>query len=116
MLSREEVLKIAKLARLTLTEDEIGFYQKQLTRVLDHIQDLNQVLTNKEAFVQHVPVDAEPFREDVAVPFTNHDGLMKNAPPLRTIAFCYPLLWSRTNGIWYAQYSTIAFRISEEGL
>ncbi|NBX68424.1 MAG: Asp-tRNA(Asn)/Glu-tRNA(Gln) amidotransferase subunit GatC [Proteobacteria bacterium] len=92
MLSREEVLKIAKLARLTLTEDEIGFYQKQLTRVLDHIQDLNQVLTNKEAFVQHVPVDAEPFREDVAVPFANHDGLMKNAPAVENNCFLLPAI------------------------
>jgi len=92
MLSREEVLKIAKLARLTLTEDEIGFYQKQLTRVLDHIQDLNQVPTEKEAFVQHVPHDAEPFREDVAVPFTNHDGLMKNAPAVENNCFLLPAI------------------------
>jgi aspartyl-tRNA(Asn)/glutamyl-tRNA(Gln) amidotransferase subunit C len=92
MLSREEVLKIAKLARLTLTEEEIGFYQKQLTRVLGHIQDLNQVETAKEAFVQHVPIDAEPFREDKAEPFSNHDGLMRNAPAVENNCFLLPTI------------------------
>jgi len=92
MLSREEVLKIAKLARLTLTEEEIGFYQKQLTRVLDHIQDLKQVATSNEAFVKHVPEDAEPFREDKAEPFINHDGLMKNAPAVENNCFLLPAI------------------------
>jgi aspartyl-tRNA(Asn)/glutamyl-tRNA(Gln) amidotransferase subunit C len=92
MLSREEILKIAKLARLTLTEDEIAFYQKQLTRVLGHIQDLNQVQTSKEAFVQHVPNDAEPFREDRAEPFSNHDGLMQNAPAVENNCFLLPTI------------------------
>ena len=92
MLSREEVLKIAKLARLTLTEEEIAFYQKQLTRVLGHIQDLNQVTTEKEAFVRHVPNDADPFREDKAVPFSNHEGLMGNAPAVENNCFLLPTI------------------------
>lgn len=92
MLSREEVLKIAKLARLTLTEDEIAFYQKQLTRVLGHIQDLNQVQTSKEAFVQHVPNDAESFREDWAAPFANPEGLMRNAPAVENDSFLLPTI------------------------
>mgnify|MGYP006274026039 CR=1 FL=1 len=92
MLTREEVLKIAKLARLTLTEDEIVFYQKQLTRVLGHIEDLNQVQTSKEAFVQHVPSDAIPFREDRAQPFPNHEGLMGNAPAVENGCFLLPTI------------------------
>jgi aspartyl-tRNA(Asn)/glutamyl-tRNA(Gln) amidotransferase subunit C len=92
MLSRDEVLKIAKLARLTLTEDEIAFYQKQLTRVLGHIQDLNQVPTSHEAFVQHVPLDAEPFREDKAEPFANPEGLMGNAPAVENNCFLLPTI------------------------
>ncbi len=92
MLSREEVLKIAKLARLTLTEEEIGFYQRQLTRVLDHIQDLNQVPTSKEGFVQHVPSDAQCFREDRVEPFLNHDGLINNAPVVENNCFLLPTL------------------------
>lgn len=92
MLSREEVLKIAKLARLTLTEDEIAFYQKQLTRVLGHIEDLNQVETSKDAFVEHVPMDAEPFREDKAEPFANHEGLMSNAPAVENNSFLLPTI------------------------
>ena len=92
MLTREEVLKIAKLARLTLTEEEIAFYQKQLTRVLGHIQDLSQVSTEKEAFVRHVPMDANPFREDKAEPFSNHEGLIGNAPSVENNCFLLPTI------------------------
>ena len=92
MLNREEVLKIAKLARLTLNEEEIGFYQKQLTRVLGHIQDLNQVPMETSAFVQHIPSDTEPFRKDSAEPFADHVGLMKNAPSTENNSFLLPTI------------------------
>ena len=92
MLNREEVLKIAKLARLTLNEEEIGFFQKQLTRVLGHIQDLNQVPTGTTSFVQHIPSDAEPFRKDDAEPFPSPLDLMKNAPSLENNSFLLPTI------------------------
>ncbi|MDO8424660.1 MAG: Asp-tRNA(Asn)/Glu-tRNA(Gln) amidotransferase subunit GatC [bacterium] len=43
MISKEEVKHIAKLARLGLTEDEIGKFQKDLSSILDYIEKLKEV-------------------------------------------------------------------------
>ena len=43
MLSKEEVKHIAKLARLGLTEKEIGKFQKELSSILDYIEKLKKV-------------------------------------------------------------------------
>ena len=46
MLSKEEVINIAKLARLELTDSEIEKMQKDLAGILDYIGQLNKVDTS----------------------------------------------------------------------
>lgn len=43
MISREEVLHIAKLSRLAITEEETERYQKQLSAILDYVGQLSAV-------------------------------------------------------------------------
>lgn len=90
MLSRDEVLKIARLARLSLTEDEVVTYQKNLGRVLEYITELNQVQTPDPSFVKHVPEDAISLREDVASSFQNVETLLGNAPERESNSFVLP--------------------------
>jgi aspartyl-tRNA(Asn)/glutamyl-tRNA(Gln) amidotransferase subunit C len=90
MLSREEVLKIAKLARLELTEDEVALYQKNLDRVLEYVHELNSVPTPKDAFVRHVPKDSVAFREDRALPFAAAAQLVELAPASEDGSFLLP--------------------------
>lgn len=90
MLSKEEVLKIAKLARLHLSEGEVELYQKHLTRVLGYISELNQVATEKDSFVRHVPEDAKAMREDKAESFTATEAILKNAPASEENQFLLP--------------------------
>ena len=47
MITKEEVKHIAKLARLGLTEKEIGKYQKELSSILDYIEKLKEVDISK---------------------------------------------------------------------
>jgi aspartyl-tRNA(Asn)/glutamyl-tRNA(Gln) amidotransferase subunit C len=42
MISKEEVQHIAKLARLGLTEEEIGKFQKDLSSILSYIDKLKE--------------------------------------------------------------------------
>lgn len=90
MLNKEEVLKIARLARLELNETEVGLYQKHLTRVLDYIAELNQVPTPPDAFVKHIPTDATGLREDEPHPFSNTEALLANAPLKEGNSFLLP--------------------------
>ena len=43
MINKEEVKRVAKLARLGLTEREIAKYQKELSLILDYIEKLKEV-------------------------------------------------------------------------
>ena len=92
MLTSEEVLKIAKLARLELTPDEVSFFQNRLTRVLDYMEELKRVETTAIETVQHVPVDASRFREDEVKPALNQKEILANAPVLEEGGFLVPAI------------------------
>jgi aspartyl-tRNA(Asn)/glutamyl-tRNA(Gln) amidotransferase subunit C len=42
-LSRDDVLKLARLARLKLSDDEISLYQKELAEILNYVEQLDSV-------------------------------------------------------------------------
>jgi aspartyl-tRNA(Asn)/glutamyl-tRNA(Gln) amidotransferase subunit C len=95
MLTREEVLKIARLARLKLTDVEVDLYRERLARVLDYIHELNQVKTPSDAFVKHVPKDSVAFREDVAIAFADTESLLANAAESEEGHFLLPPIMER---------------------
>jgi aspartyl-tRNA(Asn)/glutamyl-tRNA(Gln) amidotransferase subunit C len=79
-LSREEVLHIARLARVALTEDEITRMSEQLSNLLENFEILQQVDT------EGVPPTAQSvtlqsvMREDVVVPSLPPEDILANAP------------------------------------
>lgn len=90
MLSREEVLKIAALARFELTEEEIKSYQTDLGRVLEYVASLSEVKTDPSALVRHVPADAVAYREDRAIAWEEASQLLENAPESEDNQFSLP--------------------------
>lgn len=42
-LTRDDVLKLARLARLDITEEEIESYRKELSAILDYVAQLDNV-------------------------------------------------------------------------
>lgn len=96
MLSAEEVLKIARLARLELTPAEVELYRSRLGRVLEYVKDLAAVPTaGEDGFVKHIPKDAVALREDMAVRFTDTELLLKNSPALEENQFLLPTIVER---------------------
>jgi aspartyl-tRNA(Asn)/glutamyl-tRNA(Gln) amidotransferase subunit C len=45
-LTREDVLKLARLARLDLTDEEVEEYRRELSEVLQYVAQLDQVDTD----------------------------------------------------------------------
>lgn len=90
MFTRDEVLGIAKLARLELTAEEVERYQQQLGRVLEYVRELESVATEDTAIVKHVPRDAVSFRGDKVLPFTATRALLDNAPATDGDGFFVP--------------------------
>ncbi len=79
-LSREEVLHIARLARLGLTEDEVDRMREQLSNILDNFEVLKRVDTTD------VPPTAQPIalqnvmRDDEVAPSLPAEDVLANAP------------------------------------
>jgi aspartyl-tRNA(Asn)/glutamyl-tRNA(Gln) amidotransferase subunit C len=67
-LSHDEVRKIAKLARLRLTEDEVAKFSDQLSDILSHAKMLEEVETDKiEAASQITGLKNVIFKDGVEV-------------------------------------------------
>ena len=80
MLSREQVLHVARLARLELTDDEVERYSGELSKVLDYIEKIEELdLTDVEP-TSHV-VDVEnALRADEPRPSWPRDDVLEAAP------------------------------------
>lgn len=79
-LSREQVMAIAELAKLALTEDEIEQYAGQLSAVLDYASSLEQLDTSAIPPTATVLPLHNVFRDDVARPSLPRDAALANAP------------------------------------
>ncbi len=66
MITREEVIHIAKLARIELTEQEIEKFQKDLSGVLDYFEILKTAPTEGIEPMMHAIVTENIEREDVS--------------------------------------------------
>jgi aspartyl-tRNA(Asn)/glutamyl-tRNA(Gln) amidotransferase subunit C len=78
-LSREEVLRIATLARLELTADEIELFSRQLAHILEYVEQIRDVDTTGVPPTSHVmnqPID----RPDTLRDHLSRDEALANAP------------------------------------
>lgn len=80
MIDKKTIKHIAKLARLSITDDEAKEYSEQLARALDHFQEISKIdTTNIEPLV--TPADIAFYaRSDEAKRETTSEEIMANAP------------------------------------
>lgn len=74
----EEVKHIAKLAKLELTEKEILKLQKQLSSILDYVDQLKAVATEKTDPISQVTGLENVFREDIVTPSLPQEKVLSN--------------------------------------
>jgi len=79
-LSRAQVLHIAELAKLALTEDEVTVFAEQLSEILDHADRLNALDTDAIPPTAHVLAPRNVMREDVPRPSLTSEQALANAP------------------------------------
>ena len=80
MLSTDEIKKIAVLVRIELREGEVEKFQKDLSSVLDYVEDLKQVDTEGLDIVASVTGLENVSREDVPVETQAQEEILANAP------------------------------------
>ncbi len=79
-LSREQVIDIADLAKLDLTEQEIDQYAEQLSAVLDYADRLNELRTDDIPPTASVLPLQSVMREDEVRPSLPPEKVLANAP------------------------------------
>jgi len=83
-ISREDVLRVAELAYLDLSEDELEKYRAQVDEILEYIGKLNELdTTNVQPMAQVLTDDQTAdatLREDLVVPCAVADEVLQRAP------------------------------------
>ncbi|MGB9521321.1 MAG: Asp-tRNA(Asn)/Glu-tRNA(Gln) amidotransferase subunit GatC [Anaerolineales bacterium] len=86
----EQVDHIARLARLNLNDEERQLYAQQLSAILDHFQQLQEIDTEGiEPTFQVVPKEM-PLRADIVSPSLARPVLLQNAPDVIAHQFRVP--------------------------
>jgi aspartyl-tRNA(Asn)/glutamyl-tRNA(Gln) amidotransferase subunit C len=98
-ITREDVLRVAELAYLDLSEAELETYRAQVDEILEYIGKLNELeTTNVEPMAQVLAddqtVDAT-LREDVVVPCAVAGDILKQAPDPEAPYFRVPKVIER---------------------
>lgn len=85
-----DVRYVAHLARLHLTDEEVGLFQGQLEQVLAYMRELGKLNVEGVEPTAHAFPVQNVFRPDEVCPGLEHDLAMKNAPSHRQGQFIVP--------------------------
>ena len=89
-ITKQEVEKVAKLARLEITEAEKAAFAKQLSQILTHVETLKQYDTAGIEPTATVLGQVNVFREDVGQPSLPVEQALANAPEREADGFAVP--------------------------
>jgi aspartyl-tRNA(Asn)/glutamyl-tRNA(Gln) amidotransferase subunit C len=79
-LTREEVRRVAVLARLRLSGEEEERFTEQLDKILQYMDKLKELDTSAVEPLAHVIDITNAFREDTVTNHPDADALLANAP------------------------------------
>ena len=90
-LTRQDVEKIAHLARLAITEQEMPVYVTSLSSIVDFVDELSRVQTGTVEPMAH-PLDGQQqrLRADVVSESDNHTKYQANAPAVQAGLYVVP--------------------------
>jgi aspartyl-tRNA(Asn)/glutamyl-tRNA(Gln) amidotransferase subunit C len=80
MLDRDQVLHVARLARLELGEEEVVRMAEELSKVLDHIEKIRELDLEGVAPTSHVIDVVNALRADDPTPSLPRDVILAAAP------------------------------------
>ena len=90
MIGREQVLHVAKLARLRLSEDEIERMSSELSGILDHIEKIGELELDDVEPTSHVVALDNVLRPDEPRPSWPRERMLEPAPDAADGGFRVP--------------------------
>src|SRR5271170_4103419 len=98
-ISTEDVLRVAELAYLDLSEDELEKYRAQIDEILEYIGKLNELDTENVQPMAQVLSDDQTadatLREDLIVPSAVAEDVLRQAPDPEAPYFRVPKVIER---------------------
>jgi aspartyl-tRNA(Asn)/glutamyl-tRNA(Gln) amidotransferase subunit C len=89
-ISTADVAKVARLARLSLSDDELDTATGQLAAMLEHFADIDELeLDDVDPMTQPYPLQ-NVFRDDVELPTLDRDEVLAAAPEVAEHRFKVP--------------------------
>ena len=79
-LDTNTINKIAKLARIRLSEEEAKDLLKDVNSILDWVEQLNEVNTDSVEPLANISLSILPQRKDEAKDINSADEILKNSP------------------------------------
>ncbi|MFZ1517828.1 MAG: Asp-tRNA(Asn)/Glu-tRNA(Gln) amidotransferase subunit GatC [Ignavibacteriaceae bacterium] len=78
--TKKDVEKIAELARLKFTDEELENFTPQMNEILSYMDKLNELDTENVKPLSHPVEQTNVFREDELKPSISTEDALKNAP------------------------------------
>jgi len=90
-LTRQDVEKIAHLARLAITEQEMPVYVTSLSSIVDFVDELSRLDTGGVEPMAH-PLDGQRqrLRDDLVTETDHHVKFQRNAPAVQSGLYVVP--------------------------
>jgi aspartyl-tRNA(Asn)/glutamyl-tRNA(Gln) amidotransferase subunit C len=89
-LTRDEVLHVAQLARLSLEAEEVERFTRQLNDILAYVEKLKELDTGGVTPMTHAVPLFNAFREDAVTGGLPREAALDNAPAREEGAFVVP--------------------------
>jgi aspartyl-tRNA(Asn)/glutamyl-tRNA(Gln) amidotransferase subunit C len=89
-ISKQEVERVAKLARLAMTEAETATYSQQLNQIVAYVQKLKTFSTEGIEPTSILLEETNVFRPDEPEPSLSEEQALKNAPDAEDHRFRVP--------------------------
>jgi aspartyl-tRNA(Asn)/glutamyl-tRNA(Gln) amidotransferase subunit C len=90
MIDREQVLHVARLARLELSDDEVARMATELSGILDHVDRMSQIELEGVAPTTHVVEVTGALRADEPRPSWPRETMLEQAPAEKDGGFLVP--------------------------
>ena len=86
----DQLKHVANLARITLSKKETALFSEQLNNILEYMDKLNKLDTEKIEPMSHVLDILNVFRKDQIKGSLDKKGVLKNAPSYKDGIFQVP--------------------------
>ena len=90
MIDRAEVLHVARLARLALSDEEVDVMARELSAVLDHIERIGELDLEGVPPTSHVVEVEDALRKDEVRPSLSREVALSSAPAVVDGGFGVP--------------------------